>query len=152
MHQFTDDSLLSHLIFPIKLIRCRFLLSTLVLLSQPLYSSEFISSLQSFFFSRTAPSKKIFSLPPRKFILPCYLIILCNSMPNPLSFSQWNYVLKKTKRSVLVLTYCRLSGNENATVLVLRKIPLNSGLCACKAEKQTSHGEHHLTPASLLSG
>lgn len=105
-----------------------------------------------FFFSPTAPSKMIFFLPPRKFILPCYLIILCNSMPNSLSFSHWGYVLKKTKWSVLILTYCRLPGIENTTALVLRKIPPNSGLCAHKAGKQTSLGEQHLTPTSLLSG
>ena len=105
-----------------------------------------------FFFSPTAPSKMIFLLPPRKFILPCYLIILCNSMPNSLSFSHWGYVLKKIKWSVLVLTYCRLPGIENTTVLVLRKISLNSGLRAHKAGKQTYLEEQHLTPASLLSG
>lgn len=105
-----------------------------------------------FFFSPTAPSKMIFFLPPRKFILPCYLIILCNSMPNSLSFSHWGYVLKKTKWSVLVLTYCRLPGIENTTVFALRKIPPNSGLCAHKAGKQTSPEEQHLTPTPLLSG
>lgn len=85
-------------------------------------------------------------------MLPCYLIILCNSVPNSLSFSHWGCVLKKTKWSVLVLTYCRLPGIENAIVLALRKIPLNSGLCAHEVGKQTSLQEWHLTPTSLLFG
>lgn len=73
-------------------------------------------------------------------------------MPNSLSFSNWGYVLKKTKWSVLVLTYCRLPGIENATVLVLGKIPPNSGLGAHRAGKQTYLRERHLTPTSLLFG
>lgn len=104
-----------------------------------------------FFFSPTAPRKMIFFLPPRKFILPSYLIILCNSMPNLLSFSHWGYVLKKTKWSVLIPTYCRLPGIENTTVLALRKIPPNSGLRAHKEGKHTYLRKQHLTP-SLLSG
>lgn len=73
-------------------------------------------------------------------------------MPNSLSFSHWSYVLKKTKWSVLILTYCRLPGIENATVLALRKIPPNSGLCAQQAGKKTYLREQHLTPTSLLFG
>lgn len=90
-----------------------------------------------------------FFLLPRKFIFPCYLITLCNSMPNTLSFFHWLCVPRKTKWLVLALTYCTLPGMKNATVLVLRKIPLISGLCAHTAGKPTFLRERHLTPTSL---
>lgn len=132
---------------------CHFLPSLLdFLLPVPLMT--WIYLLPSIFFFPPPPPfpvKWFFFLPPRKFIFPCYLIILCNSMPNTLSVSHWRYVPKKTKWSVLALTYCTLPGMKNTTVLVLRKIPPISGLCAHKAGKPTFLREQHLTPTSLLS-
>lgn len=104
-----------------------------------------------FFSSPTIPSQIIF-FPSflSENLYPIYLIILCNSMPNTLSFSHWLYVLEKTKWSVLALTNCTFHGMKNATVLVLRKMPPISGLCAHKAGKPTFLREQHLTPTSLL--
>lgn len=123
--------------------------------SLPVLLITWIYLLPSIFFlfssSPTIPSKVIFFSSSKKIHIPIYLIILCDSMPNTLSFSHWCYVPKETKWSVLALTYCTFPGMKNATALLLRKITPIPGLCAHKAGKPTFLREQHLTSTSLLS-